>query len=537
MSVPFSRLAVSIAFVSVIVGSSCNFTDGLEGPVGAPSDAANNAVSDASGNDDGSDAGNNRVPDATVDNDVNVDLGTDTAPDTGPTCGNGILDPGEICDGDCPTCDDGDPCTDDVTAGSAETCNVVCSTTPVTACVDGDACCPAGCASDTDMDCPCIPTTCIDAGRVCNTLPDGCGQTLDCGTCANEESCLGGACQASLGVGDSCPQGQGCPQTGACITEANAGWPGGYCSLACPAGDTDCPAGTHCEANFGACVLSCTEDSECSPGYGCFDFTGTASDPRQDGRTECLPLGSGAGAIGAACVSTSDCGAGPGATCIQWQDGYCSYKCDVDADCPPASHCSGNAIAAGGDCFETCTSDADCRGGNYGCFDLSGDGRLECAELPICPPGWMGPRCDQPDCTVPAIPAGNEAPYCTAGFCKDSTGACLRLVDNPTLSRANTNSACIPAVCCEPPMVTGTCNAGFCNDGTSCQFLANNPQYARDPATTACIQAECGLDCDEPGGGCNPGFCFDGNAGCLWLTTYTELQRGAAAQCLPLACP
>jgi hypothetical protein len=40
-----------------------------------------------------------------------------------PECGNGIVEPGENCDGNCPTsCDDGDVCTRDMLRGTD--CNI-----------------------------------------------------------------------------------------------------------------------------------------------------------------------------------------------------------------------------------------------------------------------------------------------------------------------------------------------------------------------------------------------------------------------------
>ena len=41
------------------------------------------------------------------------------------TCGNGAVEEGETCDGDCPaTCDDRNACTIDAFTGAAETCNI-----------------------------------------------------------------------------------------------------------------------------------------------------------------------------------------------------------------------------------------------------------------------------------------------------------------------------------------------------------------------------------------------------------------------------
>ena len=54
------------------------------------------------------------------------------------TCGDGVVEGSEACDGNCPRgCDDGDACTVDGSTGSAATCSLVCTHAPVTACSGG----------------------------------------------------------------------------------------------------------------------------------------------------------------------------------------------------------------------------------------------------------------------------------------------------------------------------------------------------------------------------------------------------------------
>lgn len=71
-------------------------------------------------------------------------------------CGNGTIDDGETCDGDCPaSCDDGDACTTDtVEAGDAATCDLICKNEQaIDVCGPDDGCCPAGCMVGMDPDC------------------------------------------------------------------------------------------------------------------------------------------------------------------------------------------------------------------------------------------------------------------------------------------------------------------------------------------------------------------------------------------------
>jgi len=58
-------------------------------------------------------------------------------PDMGPPdpCGNGRMDPGETCDGNCPrSCDDRNGCTEDVLMGDPDECTAECVSTPIAAC-------------------------------------------------------------------------------------------------------------------------------------------------------------------------------------------------------------------------------------------------------------------------------------------------------------------------------------------------------------------------------------------------------------------
>jgi hypothetical protein len=76
--------------------------------------------------------------------------------DAAPVCGNGIVEAGETCDGNCPVCAAEDfSCFTET--GSASTCDVKCHQ-PITACTGGDTCCPytqagAGCTSTDDAEC------------------------------------------------------------------------------------------------------------------------------------------------------------------------------------------------------------------------------------------------------------------------------------------------------------------------------------------------------------------------------------------------
>jgi cysteine-rich repeat protein len=115
-------------------------------------------------------------------------------------CGNGALEPGEVCDtliaagrpGACPTvasCNDMMACTRDTVAG-AGTCGATCARAPITAPTNGDGCCPAGATASNDNDCRAVcGNRVVEPGEQCddgNTTPgDGCGAT-----CLSERTAL-----------------------------------------------------------------------------------------------------------------------------------------------------------------------------------------------------------------------------------------------------------------------------------------------------------------------------------------------------------
>lgn len=155
--------------------------------------------------------------------------------DCSPTCGDGVVDTGEVCDGNCPTsCDDEDACTTDSMGGSASMCNVVCTNTAITTCASGDGCCPSGCDASTDGDC---------------LSPNG-------AACGAPSQCTGGMC----------------------LTGSD--WPGGYCTQPC--GDpVACPAGGHCVLlSIGPfCLADCEPGTPlvCRTGYVCLNLDADAA--------------------------------------------------------------------------------------------------------------------------------------------------------------------------------------------------------------------------------------------------------------------
>jgi hypothetical protein len=126
----------------------------------------------------------------------------------------------------------------------------------------------------------CSPTTCAAAGATCGALPDGCGGSLDCGSCSVGEVCSGNACcspttcaaaGATCGsLSDGCGGTLGCGSCGAGETCS-----GNICACA----PTTCAAqGTSCGIIPDGCGGTLTCD-ECPQGLACDLVTAACKQP------------------------------------------------------------------------------------------------------------------------------------------------------------------------------------------------------------------------------------------------------------------
>ncbi|MBN1605383.1 MAG: hypothetical protein JW940_02060 [Polyangiaceae bacterium] len=177
--------------------------------------------------------------------------GTGTGGAPAAVCGNGVVESGETCD-PCPAnCDDGNACTVDRPAGGAQTCNLVCSNTTVSACSSGDGCCPAGCNHTTDTDCSA-------------SCGNGVVESDSGETCDPPASCI-----ASCDDGDACTVDQVTGSAENCNVDCS------HTSIAaCASGDGCCPSG-----------CNSTNDSECTNGTGGTAGTGGTSAAPGSGTT------------------------------------------------------------------------------------------------------------------------------------------------------------------------------------------------------------------------------------------------------------
>jgi len=276
-------------------------------------------------------------------NDSNEDACTNDCLEA--TCGDGFVWQGvELCDtgipegelGSCPTsCPSADACTPQELVGSA--CLSNCVPSPITACADGDGCCPEGCNATNDDDCaPVCGNGVVEEGETCDSaIPEG--QPGACPmTCVSSGACTLAEFEGEL---DAC--------TLTCTTTPIE---------ACVDGDGCCPVG--CDNNVDDdCSASCgngvvEEGETCDPPETC-----PTSCDDEDACTINLLTGS-------ASNCNAECTFPPLLACVDG-DGCCPESCNAnnDDDCDPVcgngvvedgEECDDGNVAPGDGCSATC---------------------------------------------------------------------------------------------------------------------------------------------------------------------------------------
>jgi hypothetical protein len=444
-------------------------------------------------------------------------------PDTGPppACGDGDIDPGELCDpgitggrpGGCPprSCDDGVACTADRLVMGGD-CLVICEHTAIDTRRSGDGCCPAGGTVATDGDCS---ATCgngkVDGDERCDTaLPAGVSGACPT-SCRDEDPCTAdllvsaGTCAAtclhqpilSPTPGDGCCA----PGGGSDDTDCPAVCGNRYrdpretCDVGAPAGTPDaCPTPASCDDGD-----PCTTDLVM--GWGCL------------GACAHVPV--------TQAISGDKC-------CLPGSNR------NVDADCAPS--CGNGEIEPGEACDRALPSGqfgaCSCAASNRACVVRKSDGRpeecltrctdeiLKCSATPdgCCPGPCPDPSIKDPDCSTGcgngAVDSGET---CDTAIAPGLAGAC------PT--RCQDGDACTS----DQLISAGTCHA-------RCDHARiTDPTWGDGccpPGANAALDRDCGPSCGnrvvEGSGGerCDKGIAAGAPGACP--TSCPELPPGCA---------
>ena len=388
----------------------------------------------------------------------------------------------------------------------------------------------------------CVPTTCEAQGKSCGAIADGCGSTIDCGGCGEDEVCGLAVANVCAGIEDVCVR---VSQEVACAGKA-CGVEGDGCGGTYTCGDNDggCPDGQSC-----GLVTA----------YQCAAIPGGTPNECAARIESCDEVEAECGIIGNGCGGTIDCG-GCAAGYLCGNEAGQPFKCGEYEACAP--------IEAEVACENTCGVVGDGCGGTYTC-EAEGFG---CTGGDTCGGGGVAFECGQEDdysCEPvddAAACAGKECGYAGDGCgtaidcgalagngcgvneqCKSNQ--CEAIVPGCTVIAQNT--ACAGKECGQVGNGCGgtyTCgsNGGGCGSGEQCGVLTayqcdvpppnpNDPGCVGRSQSEACAGKECGIAYDGCGTDEDHTYDCGSNGGACPGGTFCGAQ--AAYQCDPLPTP
>jgi hypothetical protein len=352
----------------------------------------------------------------------------------------------------------------------------------------------------------CTPATCKDLGADCGQQADGCGETIDCGTCVAPAYCGGGGpskCGADpcnkltcAQLNASCGmQGDGCGglvDCGSCTPPQTCG--GGSVANVC--GGMICTPKTCAQQGFncGPVADGCGALVDCGSCTVAGDFCGGGGKPNVCGNNvppctqlTCASWGANCGPVSDGCGAlTASCGTCSGGNCCG-----CGGTPNVCGGAPPAcvpktcANLGANCGFASDGCGGLTASCGTCSGGN--CCGCGGTPNV-CGGAPTCtpltcssfPPGTCGPQSD--GCGGLTVSCGS----CPGGqFCGGG---------GPNL--CGSGSTCINLQC---KQVTCTGSATTSISGTVYDPAGNNPLpnvYVYVPNGTPAAFTD-GASCDQ----------------------------------------
>ncbi len=473
--------------------------------------------------------------------------------DCAAVCGNDVVETGETCDGACPDCDDGVACTADSMSGNPAMCNVACLNAPITACVDGDGCCPASCDSTDDDDCNAVcgngvreggevcdpiadcPTACDDMNACTRNTLVGSAQTCDAvclypaiTACADGDGCCPNGCNANndddcaavcgnaiAEPGETCDPASSCPASVADCNDMNACTGDVYSGSAasCTAACTHNPV-TACIGGDGCCPSTCTSatDTDCVAvcGNGVVEM-GETCDPKPSCPTSCDDSNACTTdtLTGSRASCTSACQNTPVTMCIDG-DGCCPAACDVTTDDDCSAMCGNGIVEAGETCDPVASCPTSCNDSNACTTDALIGSAANCTAAcqntavtmcvdgdGCCPPACTSANDD--DCTamcgngvveagetcdpVASCPTScNDSNACTTDTLTGSAAACTAACQYAAITMCVDGDGCCPAACnsTNDDDCSAICGNGIVEAGETCDPVASCPTACND---------------------------------------------------------
>jgi hypothetical protein len=212
----------------------------------------------------------------------------------------------------------------------------------------------------------CTPTTCSALGAECGSVSNGCGKTLDCGSCSAPATCGGDGTPNVCGTSSSSTTTTSTTTTSTSTTAASCGASDQACETACSV-DADCPETRYCFN--GVCQprvtdhRACLHYDECFSGCCCGVHGFTSCGLLEGVCREQVDCGDfGEQCPGSPCGEDSQCYASQFCTagqCYQKQQngGECQYKTACLSGCCCVASGAATGVCSAGD---SCGGDAAC---------------------------------------------------------------------------------------------------------------------------------------------------------------------------------
>ena len=395
----------------------------------------------------------------------------------------------------------------------------------------GGVCCDAGEVCDGDLCCE--PFTCADFGaEECGAIYDGCGATLNCGACGDDEQCADDyTCECAFHdapCGDiCCGEHEYCDDADICQVECPVACAGAAC------GDPD-GCGGQCEGTCAGanelCVLLATIPSSV---WSC-DCLGTSCLGKACGEDDgCGGICDGpcAGEHEVCAAGGCECAGNDGATCgvdaVCCPDGWiCNGDGECEFDCPEKD-CTGKACGEDNNCGEPC--DGPCPGLNEACNDTF---ICECAgdfcDGACCPVNnvcYLDACCEVDTCESLGYDCGAHYIGCgtftDCGSCGDDA-ICNTAFECECENVQCGDECCAPGLICDPatttckPPCSPSCLGIPCGDTNECGEECAGPcaqneqcnQVGPGDYECGCALVECAGACCGQGEVCLGGLCL-----------------------------
>ena len=380
----------------------------------------------------------------------------------------------------------------------------------------------------------CSPKSCLQVGAACGSIDDGCGGTVDCGSCTAPDTCGGAGVENQCG----CTV-KSCAQLGVNCGEVDTGCGAvdcGECSApeTCGGGGFDNQCGCTCELPHAQTVCGggdCQIES-CDAGWA--DCDGNHANGCETGIDDDVDN---CGACGSSCSFPnsvdSDC---QGGTCVLGTcatgfddcDGQADNGCEANLSADPENCSSCGNVCAGVGGTPVCEFGAcgisSCSAGLGDCTSAPGCETNLMTSAAHC--GFCGNACSFAHATAHCVQGTCQMLACDNGYgdCDgNAANGCETYTASNVLNCGTCGNACAPQANTSVACVNGSCSYACNPSWVDCD---GSPGCEVNTSTDVNNCGSCGASCSGnhvSGGACVGGSCV-GDCSGLWADCNNDLR-------------